>query len=492
MIFRSATADRTSILAITIGAVWFLFAFRHQFNRAHSGSSFASHAGTLPSAFSLDLISFWQDLAVALKAAQPRCAHIEVNGKPTDAETKFEPRVKCKTRPNLIELSSESKKSLFQSHYFMRSTAAKLQSSLPFEQGSRGIVMTAPQRTLPILLVSLRMLRRTNCALPVEVFLELPEHYDISLCENVLPSLNARCRIIYDTYPTAFDMPKPDRYQWKIFSILFSSFQEVLFLDVDAYPTHDPESLFLHAPFTSHGLVLWPDGWGVTAHEDYFDIAGIDGPPLSTRLSSETGIIMLDKAKHQESLIMMVYYNFYGPHYYYPLLCQNSHGAGDKETFIHAAMAVEAPFYQVKSGWSSLGHTWDGEWKHIALAQHDPIEDFRYRAPHPSDIHPDDTWLLKDATMGDWTDLEISRPRPFFVHHTMQKLDPSIMLEPGKPTWDIGGEYQRMFANPEARIKEYGYDLEKAIWESVVEEGCRMGDELCGELQKYFGAVFGR
>ena len=52
---------------------------------------------------------------------------------------------------------------------------------------------------------------------------------------------------------------------------------------------------------------------------------------------------------------MMVYYNYFGPDYYYPLQSQNGPGQGDKETFSAAAVAVNSPFYGVKTPCQPLG-----------------------------------------------------------------------------------------------------------------------------------------
>jgi len=42
-------------------------------------------------------------------------------------------------------------------------------------------------------LVSIRMLRRKNTILPVEVFLPNEKYYDTYICDKVLKELNARC-----------------------------------------------------------------------------------------------------------------------------------------------------------------------------------------------------------------------------------------------------------------------------------------------------------
>jgi hypothetical protein len=44
-------------------------------------------------------------------------------------------------------------------------------------------------------------------------------------------------------------------YQLKFFALLFSSFEEVLFLEADAFPVHDLNHLLRVEPFISTGLV---------------------------------------------------------------------------------------------------------------------------------------------------------------------------------------------------------------------------------------------
>ena len=110
--------------------------------------------------------------------------------------------------------------------------------TLPYKPGTRGIVSTAGGAHLPIFIVSLRMLRRSGSVLPVELFLRADEaRGDTYLCQELLPSLNARCVILDDFFPSG--LVKLEKYQYKIFSVLFSSFEDVLLLDADNFPVHN-------------------------------------------------------------------------------------------------------------------------------------------------------------------------------------------------------------------------------------------------------------
>ncbi|KAH6638957.1 alpha-1,2-mannosyltransferase [Boeremia exigua] len=444
------------------------------------------------STFSSEVKDFWKELAPALEDARPRCSAIKVDeGNPTSLETSWQPLNISKTPPQrLVDFTDQHEIALFKSHYRMRASSQRLAPRLTFSRGKQGIVTTANAKYMPIFLVSLRMLRRTGCNLPVEVFIDDWTKYDPIICETVLPSLNAACVVLSEIYDTAPGIPQPTTYQYKLFAILFSSFQHVLFLDTDAFPAHDPTPLFTTAPYTTHGLVVWPDLFGLTIHEHYYHIAAIPYESPSARPSTESGVVLLDKDKHRESFLMMMYYNYFGPDYYYPLLCQGSHGAGDKETFVQAAMAVGAPWYQVRTGVTAVGYHDAGEFRLSGMAQSDPRSDFLYKPPTKSHMHPESIWGASDIENGAKHD----KPKPMFIHQNMFKFDPSRILSMHLTTAKTkDGNYTRIWGNAKGTIETFGYDVERRAWEVMIEEGCRldMHSESCVELRKYFVTVFG-
>jgi alpha 1,2-mannosyltransferase len=290
------------------------------------------------STFNASVVEFWQDLASALIAATPQCSPLKVlNEHMHPADTHFDPLDTDRKAPDrLVDFTDQDETALLRAHYAMRTEAQRLAPRLPFAEGTTGIVTTANRKYMPVLLVSLRMLRRTGCKLPVQVFIDDWDTYDTSTCDILLPSLNARCVIISEIYSqnNNTEFKNPEHFQYKVLAILFSTFEHVLFLDSDAFPAYDPSVLFTTAPYTSHGLVTWPDYFALTVSPHYYHIASIPPEPVSTRFSTESGQLLLRKSLHRESLLMMLYYNYFGPDYYYPLLCQGSHGAGDKETAV--------------------------------------------------------------------------------------------------------------------------------------------------------------
>jgi alpha 1,2-mannosyltransferase len=90
------------------------------------------------------------------------------------------------------------------------------------------------------------MLRRTKSKLPAEVFLPNENDYDYYTCEVIYKELNARCRAL-SRFTLGYQ--SITRYQFKVFAILLSSFEDVIFLDADNIPVMDPSELFYQKPY---------------------------------------------------------------------------------------------------------------------------------------------------------------------------------------------------------------------------------------------------
>ena len=83
----------------------------------------------------------------------------------------------------------------------------------------------------------------------------------------------------------------------KAFAIIHSSFSEILCLDSDSVPLHDPSSLFEIASYKQHGNIFWSDpninGLDPTVYE-MFDLQ----PPWAedaSFLAAESGQILLNR-----------------------------------------------------------------------------------------------------------------------------------------------------------------------------------------------------
>ncbi|KAF2735185.1 nucleotide-diphospho-sugar transferase [Polyplosphaeria fusca] len=444
--------------------------------------------------YTAELVPFWKDLAASLEAARPQCPPINVTkGEMSNHDKNWEPLVE-KTRPQRITLSEDDEAELEKKHRLMRLAAKRLGPALPIGHGT-GIVTTGGLKLFPILLVSLRMLRRTGCTLPVQVFLGDKKEYDevAQVCETILPTMNARCEVISDVYSQAEGVPPPEHFQFKVLAILFSAFEHVLFLDADAFPAHDPTPLMTSPPYTTHGLVTWPGFYANAASAHFYHIASIPEAPVNR--GTESGILLLNKEHHRESLLMMVYYNYYGPKYYYPLQAQGGPGQGDKETFPAGALAANAPgpFYQVRTPPYVIGKHVDGNYRFAGAAQADPLQDYQYSPPPPTHLHKEYSWNNDDKIGAQ--DAEKAKPRAFFVHTVSQgtKLDPAKLLREGGLAFEADrGDWHRIWGDEEWAVEKFGFDVEKRMWECVQEEACRTDEKLCSDVKSFREKVFGK
>lgn len=310
--------------------------------------------------------------------------------------------------------------------------------------------------------------------------------YEKRICDEILPKMNARCRVLADVV----GKEAIAHYQLKVFAMLFSSFEEILWIDADAFPLYKPEEIFDADPFKSTGLITWPDFWASSVSPAYFALSQQPEPPMSARQSSETGVLMVSKKSHLVTLLLAAYYNYYGPSHYFRLLSQGGPGEGDKETFLQAASAVGEPFYAVSERVAAIGHPKTGEdgISGSAMAQSDPIHDYV--------LTSQDKWRVQDPAVAE-------PPRVFFIHAHYPKFNPAENVFGMKwettPTLRPDGTDGRAWTTPEDTLLRFGYDAEKAYWEEIKWVSCnpeiqfRTWDDkpkICARVENYWQNVF--
>lgn len=437
-----------------------------------------------------EVVQFWEELLDGILKNGPTTPQIVSN--PRATRSHFDPKLQVPNghayqSPDLLRLKDEERDSMKKSHDGYVLKVKDIAAKLPFERGSRGVVMTAGESHLGIAVTSLLMLRQTGCSLPVQLFLNDPNDRTRRVCEAVLGNIDVECISFQSIFSTTRMMPGISMFQFKVFSLLFSSFQKLLFLDADAFPIHDPEGLFDREPFTSHGLVTWPDFWLPTVSPVFYNITGTPSPALNNNSrSSESGILMYDKAKHADSLLLATYYNFYGPRHYYPLLSQGADGEGDKETFLQSAFVMGKSAYAVQTQVGAVGRRYDGIPRSSALKQADPNHD----------------WLLTEArrkrswfSMLNWSGgvKEKVRARCLFIHHNQVKIDVRHMGATLATVLrkDERGQYTRLWGKQKGLIRSAGYDVERAMWKEDLRITCRAHlVEECKKLREFFIKVF--
>ena len=194
-------------------------------------------------------------------------------------------------------------------------------------------------------------------------------------------------------------------------------------------------------------------------------------------LTSESGQMVIDKIRHFHTLLLALYYNVYGPTWYYNIISQGTAGEGDKDTFIAAAHALNASYYQVKTKFEFDGFFYKkNDYKGIALLQHDFEQDYKqYQKAQQkvkadvekfSKLDPDytlDKGFLKSLMLNeDGTDLDI-----MFIHASFYKADPWTLYRENRFT-DPDGKQLRGFRKP----YRYAMDFEMFLFRDMKESFC--------------------
>ncbi|KAI1914775.1 mannosyltransferase [Ophidiomyces ophidiicola] len=460
-------------LALLAAVALLFFTLRHGFAPQYLGRS---------SAPSIDSHGhFWLHFHRILKAAAPDCKsprriedHPKAIGFRPDATSNV-------TLPQHIVVDKEDLEKLTNAHErLMTLLSAPSSPKLAYHPRSKGIVTTAGGSFLPVVVTSLHMLRQTGSTLPLEIFIADPSEHDAYICDSLLPTLNARCITLSDILaysPLAAGLKK---YQFKIFALLFSSFEDVLFLDADAFPIRDPTPLFSSEPFASHGLVTWPDFWQVTYHPAFFNITAQDLPTGFDYASTESGQLLVSKKSHGKMLLLSAYYNFYGPSHYYPLLSQGHPGEGDKETFIPPARILNLPFYPVSTGPAVLGYRkHDGQWEGGVIMQASPTWDFKQPKGH----------------FAGWRDKPRAPPESFLTcHANLPKLEPIGVFGDKGLAWSKDRRPQRMWGSARDIANQVGHDMERHLWIALGATACDLEGQfkpwqgkpkLCATIKKF-------
>lgn len=192
----------------------------------------------------------------------------------------------------------------------------------------RGIVICAGgPRIFTNAFVLIHVLRRhLDCRLPIEVWHFGPAELSPRMAE-LLRELEAQpvdANAAMRLQPPSLSHP----WQLKPYAIKWSQFQEVLYLDADQVPARDPTEVFTWRQYQETGAVFWPDIIDLRDDNPIWTICNL---PPRRAVSIESGQLLLDKARHWESLDLALALNEEAQSLY-----QYIHG--DKDTFLLGAM----------------------------------------------------------------------------------------------------------------------------------------------------------
>lgn len=420
-----------------------------------------------------------------------------------------------------LQLSGAELDSMIESHKFvMKNLPENAPENL---YNGNGIVFVGGGKFNWLTLLSIKSIRALGSELPIEVLIPKLDEYEPDLCARVFPALNARCIFLpymlseiaedhlnhidnNNKKPSHVDLFEFKGFQLKALAVLVLSFENVLLLDSDNIPVHTPDSLFNEEPFTTRGMIVWPDFWKRATSPDYYRIAGLDvsdneylplyneedgvyenysNPPNPDSVpfhqrkgaipdpSSESGQLLISKKTHTKSLLLALYYNLFGPTHFYPLFSQGSDGEGDKETFIAANVASNKPFYQVSKFLNAFGYFNDkNNFEGTGMGQYDPIEDYDYNLKRLMLATKTEEEQQKIISK----DLLLQKgPRILFVHANNPKLNPWDLKITNKII-DKRGNRFRLYGT--GMKKRTGFDFETVQWTNMKFLLCELKIEL--------------
>ena len=163
----------------------------------------------------------------------------------------------------------------------------------------RGVVMLAGGRYAEFAATSLGVLRALGSTLPVEVWVKDEGEEQAGWCDELLAEGMA-CRRLAD-YVDMDNKKLRNPYSWKIMTMLFSSFREILFLDADDIPIRNMDEVFESDVYRTNGAVLWPDYWKHTGSDWLSYVTGLTegkSEAMWEEQSVESGQILWNKETH--------------------------------------------------------------------------------------------------------------------------------------------------------------------------------------------------
>lgn len=204
----------------------------------------------------------------------------------------------------------------------------------------RGIVMCAGGKYLVHAYASLMTVRTFGCQLPVEIFYADKDEITgkaVAMFERDIGDVT-----FIDASQSNVGVQPTQLRGWEIksYSLLLTSFDEILFLDADCGVMENPEVLFDEPGYHKYGNMFWPDYQ--YSNQLIRECLGRNfGPKYSPGFETESGQIVLRKTRCEKALVYTWLLNMHQSVFY-----KLYHG--DKDLFRLGFNMAGTPFNQIK------------------------------------------------------------------------------------------------------------------------------------------------
>jgi hypothetical protein len=230
---------------------------------------------------------------------------------------------------------------LFARYYNM--AAAVRDAEHPYPEGrfaGRGIVTCGGgKKYFTTAWVLINMLRKVGCTLPIELWYLGDKEMSDEMRKLVQP-LGVTCidgQKVAEREGYCQGNKKLGGWELKSFSITYSAFEHVIFLDSDNVPLADPEFFFDTKQYAATGAIFWPDYGRLARGRGIWTICRV---PYRNEPEFESGQIVVDKSRCWKALQLTMHMNEQSDFYY-------KHVLGDKETFHMAWRMLEQEYTMV-------------------------------------------------------------------------------------------------------------------------------------------------
>jgi hypothetical protein len=207
----------------------------------------------------------------------------------------------------------------------------------PYPKGryqGRGVIIAAgSDRCFPGLYVTIRALRHLGCGLPIQVWYLGRKRGIPAQRKAVLAPFQVEC-VDAERVRRHHPARRLGGWELKVFAILHSPFEEVLFLDAHCYPCRNPEFLFGLEDYRARGAIFWPDVNATDARLKW-PAFGLANPRRLGTVDSDQ--FLLHKELSWQPLNLAWFYHEHFDYYY--RYCQ-----GDKHTLEVAWTHCARPF----------------------------------------------------------------------------------------------------------------------------------------------------
>lgn len=220
----------------------------------------------------------------------------------------------------------------------------------------RGIVMCGGgKRLFANGTVTIKLLRHWGCTLPIEWFYADTGEMTHNAVDYLETQYNVKCQNM-DFYKQFKDFNKRG-FQIKPLALLFSRFEEVIFVDSENLPLADPEMLFETKQYKKTGALFWKDYWqyGINDNHDHggmkriHELFGLPEPE-NGEFENESGQMVVHKSRHFHALqiaaFMALNYKIFQQKLIY----------GDKDTYKIAWKFCEEDYHVIDAKPGLIGY----------------------------------------------------------------------------------------------------------------------------------------